>query len=130
MIKEGQKFQKEFLLSESIYNNFIESYKDKNPLHTDENFAREKGFKSIVMHGNILAGFLSNFIGECLPVKNVIIHSQEIKYHKPAYLNDALIFNAEVTGVYDSVRAIEFKFQFKNKSLETVAKGKIQIGII
>ena len=99
-------------------------------MHTSDTFAREKGFKGRVMHGNILNGFLSYFIGECLPVKNVIIHSQEIQFKNPVYLNDELDFVAEVSGVFESVNSIEFKFSFKNAEKKTVAKGKIQIGLL
>jgi acyl-CoA thioesterase FadM len=81
------------------------------------------------MHGNILNGFVSYFIGECLPTKNVIIHSQEIQFKNAVYLNDELQFKSEIIGIYESVNAIEFKFDFKNKEGKTVAKGKIQIGL-
>src|SRR5690349_15151584 len=90
--KQQDKFQQTFLVSEKIYEGFIELFGDKNPLHTNEAFAVEKGFKGRVMHGNILNGFLSYFIGECLPVKNVIIHSQEIKFSNAVYVNDELFF--------------------------------------
>ena len=82
------------------------------------------------MHGNILNGFLSFFIGERLPTKDVIIHSQEIQFKNAVYLNDELQFNAEVIGIYESVNAIEFKYSFKNKTAKIVAKGKFQIGVL
>ncbi|PWA04053.1 MaoC/PaaZ C-terminal domain-containing protein, partial [Flavobacterium psychrotolerans] len=129
IFKFGDKFEERFIVSDETYNGFIQIFKDKNPLHTDENFAIENGFKGKVMHGNILNGFLSYFIGECLPTKNVIIHSQEIQFKNAVYLNDELQFKAEITGIYESVNAIEFKFDFKNATTKTVAKGKIQIGI-
>ena len=108
---------------------FIDLFEDKNPLHTNKDFAHAKGFKDTVMHGNILGGFLSYFIGECLPSKNVIIHRQEIKYMNPVYLNDTLDLKAEVSDVFDSVGAVEFKFQFEKGNLK-IAKGNFQIGSI
>ena len=126
----NQQFELKFNVTESVYLGFIENFQDKNPLHTNEDFAVLKGFKSKVMHGNILNGFLSYFIGEALPSKDVIIHSQEIQFKNPVYLNDFLVFKAEVSGVYESVKAIEFKFKFINAELKVVAKGKIQIGEI
>jgi len=127
---KGDIFENEFKINKNIYDGFIKLFNDKNPLHTDEVFAQNKGFKSIVMHGNILGGFLSYFIGECLPTKNVIIHSQEIKYTKPVYINELLSFKAEIIGIYKSVNAVEFKFCFEDNESNTIAKGKIQIGII
>jgi acyl dehydratase len=119
-----------FIVSHDIHQGFIQNFKDENPLHTDEEFAQQKGFKGKVMHGNILNGFLSYFIGECLPTKNVIIHAQDIQYKNPVYLNDELSFFAEISGVFESVNTVEFKFSFKNLQDKTVAKGKIQIGIL
>jgi len=126
----GDKFTEKFIVSPVVYEGFISIFKDKNPLHTDESFAMGHGFKGLVMHGNILNGFLSFFIGECLPGKNVIIHSQEIQYKNPVYLNDELLLTAEVTGIYESVGVVEFKFNFKNSDALMVAKGKIQIGLL
>ena len=130
IIKLGDKFRENFVVTDNVYNVFIKIFQDKNPLHIDDKFAIMKGFKGKVMHGNILNGFLSYFIGECLPTKDVIIHSQEIQFKNPVYLEDKLDLITEVIGVYKSVNTIEFKFSFKNKELKTVAKGKFQIGLI
>jgi len=126
----GDKFEEEFVLKNETYQGFIEVFKDKNPLHTNHQFAVDKGFDGRVMHGNILNGFISYFIGEKLPTKDVIIHSQEVQFKRAVYLNDALCLTAEVIGIYDSVNAVEFKYQFKNRDAKIVAKGKFQIGLL
>lgn len=126
----GDQYEKSFRISTDIYERFIETFQDRNPLHTDHAFAREKGFKGKVMHGNILNGFISYFIGECLPTKDVIIHLQEIQYKNPVYLNDEISFVAKVTDVSEAVNTIEFSFTFRNADNKTVAKGKVQTGIL
>lgn len=126
----GDTYHHEFVVTDSIHAGFISLFKDKNPLHTLSDFASKHGFKDKVMHGNILNGFLSYFIGEKLPVKEVIIHSQEIQFKNPVYLNDSLSFTAEVAGIYESVNTVEFKFTFRNAVSKLVAKGKIQIGLL
>lgn len=130
IFKVDDIFNAQFIVSNEIYTGFIALFNDKNPLHTNHQFAAQKGFKSVVMHGNILNGFLSYFIGECLPTKDIIIHSQEIQFKSVVYLNDKLELNAKITGVYESVKAVEFKFDFKNADEKIVAKGKIQIGLL
>lgn len=129
-LKLGDKFEEFFIVSDKTYKGFIDIFKDKNHLHTNNQFAFDKGFKGIVMHGNILNGFLSYFIGECLPTKDVIIHTQEIQFKNAVYLNDTLKFKAEIIGVYESVNVIEFKYNFINKDRQIIAKGKIQIGLL
>ena len=129
MFTVGNQYEENFIVSDEIYLGFIQIFKDQNPLHTNNEFAVNKGFIGKVMHGNILNGFLSYFIGECLPTKDVIIHSQEIQFKNAVYLNDVLVFKAEIIGLYESVNAVEFKFTFK-RDQTIMAKGKIQIGIL
>ena len=90
--KEGDKFKKQFMVTKKTHSGFIALFKDRNPLHTDGAYARKKGFRGQVMHGNILGGFISYVVGECLPNKNVVINSQSINYRKPVYLNEKLFF--------------------------------------
>ena len=129
-MEKGNKFNSEFNVSEEIYSGFIQLFNDENPLHTDTSFAMSKGFKGVVMHGNILNGFLSFFVGELLPIKNVIIQTQSIKFLKPVYMNDKLMLNAEIVDVHESVNTVEFKFDFSNSKPEKVARGTISVGII
>ena len=129
-MKKGDTFQFTFNVNETIYSGFIDLFKDKNPLHTNETFAKDKGFENTVMHGNILNGFLSFFIGECLPVKNVIIQKQDIKYIKPVYLHDIILLQVLIDDVYESVHTIEFKYSFTNQKGIIIAKGTIQIGLL
>lgn len=127
---KGDKFSHRFVVSSGIYEGFTGLFNDRNPLHTDDAFAKSKGFSGRVMHGNILNGFLSYFIGECLPDKNVMIYSQKIDFKKPVYLGDLLDLRAEVSEFSESVNVIEFSFEFINQSAVKVAKGKIQIGLL
>ena len=129
-MKVGDQFSHDFEVSREVYEGFIDIFKDRNELHTDREFAQAKGFKSEVMHGNILNGFLSYFIGECLPVRNVIIHAQEIKFSNPVYLGDRLKFHAEISGVFESVGVFEIRFQFRNERGMNVSKGKVQVGVL
>ncbi len=130
MMKLDDQFHLDMMVTPKIYQGFINVFEDKNCLHTGKEYAISKGFKDVVMHGNILNGFVSYFIGECLPIKNVIIHSQEIKYYKPVYLNNLLKFYAVITDEISSVNVFIFSFYFENEEKIKVAKGKIQIGVL
>tara|TARA_B110000003_G_C16581186_1_gene508157 strand:+ start:270 stop:665 length:396 start_codon:yes stop_codon:yes gene_type:complete len=127
MFKVGDEFNAKFKISKDIYDGFVNIFNDKNPMHVDLDFAKNHGYSEIVMHGNILNGFISYFIGELLPIKNIVILSQNIKFSNPVYLNDLLQFNASVFEIYESVNVINFKFSFINQKNIKVAKGKVQI---
>jgi 3-hydroxybutyryl-CoA dehydratase len=129
-MKKGDKFQRDFFVSDELVKGFIDLFNDRHPLHTDKIYAQEKGYHEEIVHGNILNGFLSYFIGQCLPIKNIIIQSQNIEYCSPIYVGAKLEFIAEIKDIFDSVRTIELVFSFKNQEGIKVAKGKVLIGII
>jgi 3-hydroxybutyryl-CoA dehydratase len=129
-MQKGDRFELTYSVTTKVRDGFRDIFKDANPLHTDERFAREKGFDGEVMYGNILNGFISHFIGEALPVKNVIIHAQQIKFFKPFYCGDELVFKAEICDAVVSVNAFVFQFGFFSQSGLEIARGKVQIGLI
>jgi acyl dehydratase len=104
-----------------------------NPLHTDESFARRKGFTGCVMYGNILNAFISHFVGMCLPTPYVMIQAQDISFHKPVFLNDEIVLQAAIDTVSEAVNIIKYKLKFY-RTTETgrqlVAKGHVQIGLL
>lgn len=129
-MEKGTVYTHDYTITEKIYKGFIDIFSDNNPLHTNKEFAAAHGMQEVVMHGNILNGFISHFVGEILPLKNVIIHSQSINFYKPVWLNDTVTLKAELTEVHTSVKTYIFKFTFKNQSGLRVAKGMVQIGLI
>ncbi|RYY22331.1 MAG: hypothetical protein EOO04_16025, partial [Chitinophagaceae bacterium] len=49
----GQTYKHQFTINESVYNGFINTFKDKNPLHTDQEFAKSKKFEEFIEDGII-----------------------------------------------------------------------------
>lgn len=127
-MNKGDKIEHRFNITESVYQKFIDAFNDRNPLHTNETFARLKGFNGKVMHGAILVGFLSYLIGERLAMKEVIVQSYTIQFALPVYMNDILTLNAEISDYFESVETYEIKFFFLNQENKRVARGKVNIG--
>jgi 3-hydroxybutyryl-CoA dehydratase len=124
----GDRFTEHFIVSADIHKGFIALFGDRHPLHTDAGYAVARGFQSEVMHGNILNGFLSYFIGECLPEREVMILAQEIKYQRPVYLEDRLILEAEIVAEHHSVNVIELACKFRKEiDGKIVASAKVHV---
>lgn len=125
-----KEYQHKFVVSQAVYDGFQQCSGDFNPLHTQEAFAKSKGFTECVMYGNILNGFVSYFIGMLLPTPDVIIHSQDIMFKNPVFLNDELEFTAKVEDISEVVNTVIFKYSFRNAAGKLVARGHVQIGVI
>ncbi len=129
-IKAGDKFELDYTVTEKIYEGFMDLFNDRSLLHTDNAFARKKNFQGKLMHGAILAGFLSNLIGDQLPSENLMSLHYDISFNKPFYLGDKLKLIAEVKEIFSSVNVMDIKFQFRNEGGEVISKGIISLKII
>jgi len=126
----NQSFNFHFDINQDVFDLFVKLSNDCNHMHTRDDYAQQYGFEGKIMHGNILNAFISYFIGECLPVKNVVIQSQSIDFKKPVYMNTKIQLVATVDSIVESVNVVIFKFNFLNNQNVVVAKGKIQIGLL
>ena len=60
-------------------------------------------FVKKIVHGNILNCFISYFIGEIIPTKNVIIIEQKISFVKPFFINDIISLNSVVKSLLNQL---------------------------
>lgn len=113
-----------------MFNKFREITSDINPLHNDEDFARNLGHKGRVAFGMLTASFLSTLAGVYLPGERSLIHSVETKFTKPVYIGDVLSISGEVTEINDTVNQIVLKVEIKNQNDEKVLRGKMKVGFL
>ncbi|MEM9319969.1 MAG: MaoC family dehydratase [Pseudomonadota bacterium] len=74
---------------------FAEVSTDHNPVHMDEDFARDTIFQGRIAHGMLSAGLISAVIGEQLPGHGTVYLSQTMKFLAPVRPGDMV--RAEVT---------------------------------
>ena len=76
---------------------FAEISTDFNPVHLDEEYARDTIFEGRIAHGMLTAGLVSAVIGEQLPGHGTIYMSQNLKFLAPVRPGD--LVHAEVKVV-------------------------------
>ncbi|MGN0366672.1 MAG: MaoC/PaaZ C-terminal domain-containing protein [Suilimivivens sp.] len=105
---------------------------DENPLHVDSDYAKSKGYQGKVVYGMLMASYLSTLAGMYIPGKYSLIHSVEIKFHKPVYVEngDRLLIRGKVVDKNDLFRLLIVKVTIENGQGVKVCKGKMQIGVI
>lgn len=127
-VLEKAQFSEPYEISAAVYQNFLAAFQDHSPIHVDEAYARASGFKSQVMHGTLLNGFLSHFIGMRFPGKTALLTSVEIRYTSPCYLGDQLVLEATVTNKIDDSRALMLGIIFCNKTQGSIAaRARVQV---
>lgn len=129
-ILEGAKVERQYTIAPEVYTRFLEAFEDCSPIHVDDAYARERGFQGKVMHGAILNGFVSHFIGMHFPGNRSLLLSVDLRYANPSYLGDVLEIRATVTRKVDSQQVILLTMQLENLTQGILAaSGRVQVAI-
>jgi 3-hydroxybutyryl-CoA dehydratase len=80
---------------------------DTNPVHLNEEFAKETLFKGRIAHGMLAASFLSTVLGTRLPGPGAIYMGQTLNFRAPVKVGDTVIARVEVTDVDHDKRRIK-----------------------
>lgn len=76
---------------------FAEVSTDHNPVHMDDDYARDTIFAGRIAHGMLTAGLISAVIGEQLPGHGTVYMGQSLKFLAPVRPGDMV--HAEVTVI-------------------------------
>jgi acyl dehydratase len=120
-IMEGMTEQLDYVISEEVYRGFLSAFQDRNPIHVDEAYALASGYPGTVMHGAILTGFLSHFIGMYFPGRLSLLLAVDIRFAKPNYLGDKITVGVIVRQKMDAGRVVVLDATFTNKDRNYLA---------
>ena len=104
---------------------------DGNPLHQDDEFAREISngkFSGHAVFGMLTASLYSTIAGMYLPVKYSLIHSfEELSFLKPVFVGDELTVEGEVIDKNEDLGLIRIKVSIKNQHNKSVSRAKMKV---
>jgi 3-hydroxybutyryl-CoA dehydratase len=70
---------------------------DTNPVHLDENYARQTRFQGRILHGMLVASLISSALGTILPGPGCVYLSQQLSFRAPARAGERLTARVRVT---------------------------------
>ncbi|GGE06750.1 3-hydroxybutyryl-CoA dehydratase [Gemmobacter megaterium] len=85
---------------------FAEVSTDRNPVHLDDDYARDTIFQGRIAHGMLTAGLVSAVIGEQLPGHGTVYLGQSLKFMAPVRPGDTVEAAVTVTAVDHSRRRV------------------------
>lgn len=127
----GQNIEFLFDITEEKMKEFFNITQDNNPLHTDNIYAKEKGYDQVVVYGLLTTSALSTLAGVYLPGKYSLIHSIEINYVKPVFITSSpLKIKGEVIDKDDRFSRIKVKVSIMDNNNTKVCRGIMHIGVL
>jgi 3-hydroxybutyryl-CoA dehydratase len=109
---------------------FLKISGDINPLHTDTEYSKSKGFSDRVVYGMLTSSFFSTLVGVYLPGKYCILQGIDIQFSKPVYIDDILTITGKVSYINEAYKQIEIKAVVINQDNEKVSKATIKVGVM
>ena len=94
---------------------------DHNPVHLNEEYAKDSRFKDRIAHGLLTASFFSAIFGTKLPGEGCVYAGQNLQFKRPVYLGDTVIATVTVIAVDVSKKRVTFETvcMVKNKAVTT-----------
>jgi 3-hydroxybutyryl-CoA dehydratase len=127
-IAEGATESFDYVITPGVYESFLKAFHDNSPIHVNEAYARSCGFEGRVMHGSLLNGFLSHFVGVHFPGRLSLLLSSDLRFAQPSYLGDAIRLEAVVAQKMEANRVVVLNVTFRNQTRNVVAaRGRVQV---
>lgn len=107
---------------------------DFNPLHVNEEFAKQTQFGRRLVHGCFSSALISAVLGMKLPGPGALYASQSVRFEKPVFINDTLTATAEVIEKFTKkggkLQFLRIKTDVTNQEDEVVTSGEALIIIL
>jgi len=126
-IKIGLEHYFDITIDEKLEEDFAKISGDFNPLHMDEQYAKETKFGKRVCHGMLLGSFFSRLVGMYLPGKNALYFSQNLNFVEPCFIGDIVIVKGKIINKSESTKMIKIETTIKNNTGKLLVEGIAQV---
>lgn len=86
---------------------FAEVSGDFNPLHLDEEYAKRSPFRGRIVHGALVASFISCVLGNHLPGPGAVFAGMTMRFERPVRIGDTVLTRATVTDIDIKARRVK-----------------------
>ena len=102
---------------------------DINPLHLNQEYAKNTIFKDRVAHGMLTAGMISAVLGVQLPGPGTIYSGQTLKFLAPVYIGDTITATVEVKEIVQEKGRVIMITTCTNQKGKTVVEGEATLAL-
>ncbi len=122
----GRRVTAELCIDDEQMRAFAVLSGDFNPLHTDDEFARRRGFEGRVVYGGLLIAKVSELIGMRLPGQNSVWAGLSVEFLRPLYVGQCAELAAEVATRSESTGLIELGLVLRRDG-KKLLKGRAEV---
>ena len=120
----GQETKFERTITADMIDAFGAATGDYNPVHFNEEYAKNSMFGQRIAHGMLTGSFFSSILGTLCPGEGTIYLSQELKFLKPVFIGDKITAIATVAEIIPEKNRVIFDTIAVNEKGDKVVAGK------
>ncbi len=98
-INIGDTFSTTREVTDELIRAFAELSGDFNPVHVDEEFAKQTRFGRRIAHGMLSGAFISAVLGNEFKERQIVYLSQTMRFTAPTFIGDTITTTATVKGI-------------------------------
>lgn len=106
-IEMGMSRHLQKVITDADIEMFAQISTDRNPVHLDDDYARDTIFEGRIAHGMLTAGLISAVIGEQLPGHGTVYLGQSLKFLAPVRPGDLVHAEVTVTDIEPARRRVK-----------------------
>ncbi len=129
-IQVGDKEWVRRTITEADIINFAGVSGDFNPVHTDEEYAKNTMFKGRIAHGFFTAAMITNVVGNKLPGPGSVYLKQNLRFIGPVRAGDTITATAEVIEKIEEKKRVTLRTTCINQKGELVLDGEALVLIL
>ena len=103
---------------------------DFNPLHADEEYAKNTEFGGRVVHGLLAGSLFSTLVGMYLPGKYCLVLSVEMQFHNPVRPNQEIRVHGEIVNKINSLKILEIKAKIIDQDNKILVPALIKVKVL
>lgn len=119
----GKSVSRTKTFTDSDVRAFAEISTDTNPIHLDDDYAKETMFGKRIVHGMLSASLLSAVLANDFPGPGTIYLGQNIKFAKPVFIGDTITATVTVTNFRENKGILSVDTVCTNQDGDTVISG-------
>lgn len=129
-LKIGDTFSVSKKVTDELIKKFADVSGDYNPIHLDEDFAKETRFGRRIAHGMLTASFISAVLGYKLNVRKLVYLGQTLKFKHPTFIGDTVTAKAIVKKIRQDKPIIKIDTTCENQDGRILIEGEATIMLL
>ena len=99
---------------------------DNSTVHVDDAYAASRNFEQRIVHGALVAAYISQLIGMKLPGKHGVLRSLNCEFRQPCYVPNRLIISGKISRLVKPIRLVCVTVEVKSNSGALLVTAKAE----